>query len=132
MHLKDLEKIKSPGIRKHLKGLCFIIPNRDLTYLPLDYNSYLTRKLITQKKLIIIFKDSLENIEKFLFKMLAKSILTQSQVLQIVRQNMPKKQIHIFNYNMKKIRFYNILSIESLTSKIKTQLYVVNLRLGHS
>ena len=52
--------------------------------------------------------------------MLAKSILTQSQIRQIVMQNTPKKQIDIFNSNIKKIRYYNILSTESLTNKIKT------------
>jgi len=44
---------------------------------------------MTKKKLIRIFKYILQNNEKFLFKMLAKIILTQSQVLQIVMQNMP-------------------------------------------
>jgi hypothetical protein len=45
------------------------------------------------------FKHILEN--NFFLKMLAKSILTQLQVLQIVMENMPKKQIHILNANIK-------------------------------
>ena len=59
---------------------------------------------MTEKKLIMIFKYILENNEKSLFKMQVKIILTQSQVLPIVMQNMPKKQIYIFNSNIKKIR----------------------------
>lgn len=75
---------------------------------------------MTEKKLMV-FKYILQNNENFLFEMLYKIILTQSQkykiiltqsqVLQIVMQYMPKEEIHIFNSNIKKIRYYKLQSI---------------------